>query len=351
MSVGNIKPVNQNVTTTSTNPVTPNKPTNNTPNAGQVRQADTSPIMQQNPHILRHQPSNVGVNPKNILNMFRPRRLGDRSLSGAESSHNDVPTMHPDTLEEVFALLNGVKKAKSTVNVYTKKLFKRFGQVKNIIDSNYEPEDENDKKELQNVKRKTTSTIKKEDIKSTIEEMIGKDPTNAYILIEHAKRELGLTGANAKDSKNYTQLDKAIIDFSKDNYATHAIKIRADVNIADEADKSGKTQFRDLYYVLTSNPHLTKMIEIYKVCHNHAEFMALTNLFAMALTKDKNGKRIATSCPNTIHAAISVMDKRGKINTMYIRLEALKKTANSFVNKLNSKDEKDKNNTLYNGLV
>jgi hypothetical protein len=342
MKVDNVKHLTTNSTVSpTTKPVTQNQPTNNTNvgNVGQTRQPDATQIMQQHAQISRHQASNVGVNPKNILNMFRPRRLGDRSLSGVDGGHDDVPTMHPDTLEEIFGLLNGIKTSKSAVSVYTKKLFKRFGQVKNIIDSNYEPEDEDDKKELQNVKRKTTSTVKKEHVRDVIEEMIGKDPTNAYVVIENAKRELGLIGANAKDPKKYTQLDKAIVEFSQDNYATHGIKIRADVNIANEADKSGKTQFREWYYGITQDPSLGKLKEIHSVCANHIEFMAVTNLMAQAAVNDKDGKRLPTSDPNTIHDVISVMDKRSKLDSLHHGIMRFKRTFGSFIDILSGKEK------------
>jgi hypothetical protein len=342
MKVDNVKHLTTNSAVSPTKQVIQNQPTNNTTNVGQTRQPDTMQIMHQHAQVSRHQSSNVGMNPNNILNMFKSRRLGDRSLSGVGGGHEDVPAMHPDTLEEVFGLLNGIKTAKSTINIQTKKLLKRFGQVKNIIDSNYEPEDEEDKKDLKNVKRKTTSTVKKEDVRDVIEEMIGKDPTNAYIIIENTKHELGLIGANPKDPKNYTQLDKAIIEFSKDNYSAHGIKIRADVNIANEANKSGKTQFREWYYGITQDPSLGKLNEIRKVCVNHTEFMAVTNLMAQAAVNDRDGEkrgRLPTSDQNTIHDVISVMNKRSVLNSLHHAIIRLKKTFASFIDILNGGDK------------
>ncbi len=344
MKVDNVKHLTTNSPVSTAKPVVQNQSANNTTSVGQTKQTDTAQIMQQHAQISRHQASNVSVNPKNILNMFRPRRLGDRSLSGAEGGNDGVPAMHPAALEEVFGLLNGIT-AKSIVNMYTRRLLKRFGQVKNIIDSNYEPQDEEDRKELQNVKRKTTSTVKKDDVRDVIEEMMGhnNNPTNSYILIESTKRELGLTGANPKDPKSYTQFDKAIIELSKENYSVHGIKIRADVNIANEANKSGKTQFREWYYGITQEPSLGKLNEIRKVCTNHVEFMAVTNLMAQAAVNDRDGEkrgRLPTSDPNTIHDVISVMNKRSVLNSLHHAIIRFKKTFKGFTDSLNG-DEKE----------
>jgi hypothetical protein len=342
MKVDNVRHLIPNSTVSPAKHVVQNHPAKNTSNTAQTRQLDTSQIMHQHAQVSRHQASNIAVNPKNILNMFRQRRLGDRSLSRVDGGHNGVPEMHPDELEAVFGLLNGGK-AKPFINIQIKKLLKRFGQVKSIIDSNYEPENDDEKRELQNVKRKTTSTVKKEHVRDAIEEMIGKDPANAYILIENTKQELGLIGPNAKDPKNYTQFDKAIIEFSKDNYATHGVKIRADINIANEiADVKNKTQFKEWYYAIIQEPSLLKLKEIRSICANHLEFMGLTNLMARAAAKDRDGEkagRLPVSCPNTIHDVISVMDKRSKLDSLHHAIIRFKRTLGSIIDVLNGKEK------------
>lgn len=351
MKVDNIKPLNTNSTLPNTKHISSATPAtrpavNNTQT--QSPSDTTARMTQQNTQILRHQSSNVSINPRNIPNMYRPRRLGDRSLSGVDGGHDDVPTMHPDELETVFGLLNGTKKSKLTINIYNKKLLRRLGHIKNIIDSNYEPEDEDEKEELQNVKRKTTSTVRKEHVRDAIEEMIGKDPTNSYIVLENTKRELGLIGENSKDPKQYTQLDKAILEFSKENYNTHGVKIRADVNIANEiaeADKLGnrsKTQFKEWYYAILQHPTLIALNEIRNFCLNHIEFMTVTNLMSRAAVNDKDGEkkgRFPASDPNTIHYVIIVMEKRSKLNSLHHAIIRLKHTFGSFIDLLRGKEK------------
>lgn len=325
---------------------------NNAQSINTARQSDVSQIMQQHAQVSGHQHRAVSGNPNLVVSLFYGRRrLGDRSLSNIDS-HSDISTMHPDVLEEVFGLLNGIKTSKQ-ITAYTRKLFKRLGHTKNIIESNYEPESEDEKQELQNVKRKTTSKVTKEQVKDVIEEMLGKDPANSYILAESAKHELGLTGVNAKNPKEYTDLDKAIIEFSKENYTAHGAKIRADVNIANEIGQAkDKTQFKEFYYALIQFPQLTQLMDIHKVFGDknknidtaHTQFMESTNLLSQAAKNDRDGEkkgRLPTSDPNTIHDVISVMDKRSKIDSLYHSMKKFKKIFGAFIGMLNGDEKED----------
>jgi len=358
MKVDNVKSLNTNSTLPNTKHISSDgataatRPALNNNSPVQTRD-NTAQIMQQHAQISRQQTGGVAVNPNMIFNLFKPRRLGDRRLSNADN-RSDIPAPHPDTMEEVFGLLNGIKTSKQ-VTVFTKRLFKRIGRKHNFIDSNYEILDEDEKEELKDVKRKTTSKVTKEDVKNAIEEMMDNNPTNAYIIMEAAKRDLGLTGANAKDPKQYDDLDKAIIDFAKDNYNTHGVQIRAEFNIADEVNKSkNKTQFKELYYGLIQNPQLVQLIDIHKVFSKnnkdintaHIEFMEATNLLAQAAEKDKDAQkrgRLPTSDPNTIHEAISVMSNRSKIDSCYYYTKKLLNDFRNYVSTLNGgKDENNK---------
>jgi len=350
MSITNIKSVNPNTTTAPTKPTVQTNHTQNTQNTtatnqtnnvGTTRQTQTSDstqMMQQHTQVRNN--GNVGMSPMGMFNLFKQRRLGDRSLSNVDGGHSGgVPAMHPDEMEAVFGLLNGIKTAKQ-VNVYTKKLFKRIGQAKNIIDSNYEPETEDEKIELKNVKRKTSNKVTKDDVKEALDDILDKssNPTNAYILLESAKRELNLVGDKAKDPKTYTDMDKAILELSKENYVAHDGRIRANVNIANESSRAkDQTQFQELYYAVTQDPSMHKLLDIHNVC-SHAEFMQLTNLMAQAAQSDRDGEkrnRLPTSCPHTIHDVIRVMDKRSKIDSLYHAKERLKKAFSSFIGVLN----------------
>jgi hypothetical protein len=356
MKVDNVKPLNTNSTVPNTQHIARDGATaatrpamnNTSTQATTPRQPDTAQIMQQHAQISRQQTGNAATNPNGIYNLFRQRRLGDRSLSNPDN--NSVPAMDPKVMEEVFGLLNGIKTAKQ-VSVYTRKFFKRIGHKHNIIDSNHDVEDDDDKQEAQDVKRKTTSKVDKEDVRNSLEEMIGKDPTNAYIIIESAKRELGLTGANSKNSKDYTDIDKAVIEFAKENYETHGVRIRADINIANEVGQSqNKTQFKELYYAIILHPQLTQLMDIHKVFVKndkdinvaHNQFMEATNLLSSAAKNDRDGEqkgRLPASDPNTIHDAIAVMDKRSKINSLFYDMKKLKKGFSAFISNLNGNKE------------